>query len=44
MAYAKGAPEVIVQSCLRLLTEKGEEPLDDVRREQSSRTGSRNGR
>ena len=34
VAYAKGAPEVIVQSCLRLLTEKGEEPLDDARREQ----------
>ena len=32
MAYSKGAPEVIVQSCLRLLTEKGEEPLDDTRR------------
>jgi Ca2+-transporting ATPase len=32
MAYAKGAPEVIVQSCARLLTENGEEPLDDGRR------------
>src|SRR5262245_21207434 len=31
-AYAKGAPEVIVQSCARLLTERGEEPLDDARR------------
>jgi Ca2+-transporting ATPase len=31
-AYAKGAPEVIVQSCARLLTEGGEEPLDDARR------------
>ncbi|HEX6626070.1 MAG TPA: cation-translocating P-type ATPase [Pyrinomonadaceae bacterium] len=28
-AYAKGAPEVIVQSCTRQLTERGEEPLDD---------------
>jgi Ca2+-transporting ATPase len=34
VAYAKGAPEVIVQSCLRLWTDKGEEPLDDARREQ----------
>jgi P-type Ca2+ transporter type 2C len=31
-AYAKGAPEVIVQSCARQLTERGEEPLDDARR------------
>jgi Ca2+-transporting ATPase len=31
-AYAKGAPEVIVQSCTRRLTERGEEPLDDARR------------
>src|SRR5688572_29797347 len=31
-AYAKGAPEVIVQSCVRQLTERGEEPLDDARR------------
>jgi P-type Ca2+ transporter type 2C len=34
VAYAKGAPEVIVQSSKRLLTENGEEPLDDARREQ----------
>jgi ATPase, P-type (transporting), HAD superfamily, subfamily IC/ATPase, P-type (transporting), HAD superfamily, subfamily IC/ATPase, P-type (transporting), HAD superfamily, subfamily IC/ATPase, P-type (transporting), HAD superfamily, subfamily IC len=32
VAYAKGAPEVIVQSCVRHLTERGEEPLDDARR------------
>jgi Ca2+-transporting ATPase len=32
VAYAKGAPEVIVQSCSRLFTENGEEPLDDTRR------------
>jgi Ca2+-transporting ATPase len=32
VAYAKGAPEVIVQSCMRHLTERGEEPLDDARR------------
>jgi P-type Ca2+ transporter type 2C len=31
-AYAKGAPEVIVQSCARQFTERGEEPLDDARR------------
>ncbi|MDQ3665500.1 MAG: cation-translocating P-type ATPase [Acidobacteriota bacterium] len=31
-AYAKGAPEVIIQSCARQLTKEGEEPLDDVRR------------
>ncbi len=31
-AYSKGAPEVIVQSCVRQLTERGEEPLDDARR------------
>ena len=32
VAYAKGAPEIIVQSCSRLFTENGEEPLDDTRR------------
>ena len=32
MAYAKGAPEVIVQSCFRVLTDNGEETLDDVHR------------
>jgi Ca2+-transporting ATPase len=32
MAYTKGAPEVIVQSCARLLSEQGEEPIDDQRR------------
>ncbi|HEV2803048.1 MAG TPA: cation-translocating P-type ATPase [Pyrinomonadaceae bacterium] len=31
-AYAKGAPEVIVGACMRLLTERGEESLDDARR------------
>jgi Ca2+-transporting ATPase len=32
IAYAKGAPEVIVQSCSHRLTENGDEPLDDARR------------
>ncbi|HJU93637.1 MAG TPA: cation-translocating P-type ATPase [Pyrinomonadaceae bacterium] len=32
VAYAKGAPEVIVQSCFRVLTDNGEAPLDDTRR------------
>ena len=32
VAYAKGAPEVIVQSCASQLTETGVEPLDDARR------------
>ncbi len=32
VAYAKGAPEVIVQSCVSLLTDAGVEPFDDVRR------------
>ena len=32
MAYAKGAPEVIVQSCFSVLTDNGDEPLDDTRR------------
>src|SRR5918998_1253352 len=31
-AYAKGAPEVIVQSCARLMTEGGADRLDDARR------------
>jgi Ca2+-transporting ATPase len=31
-AYAKGAPEVIIESCTRQLTEEGEGPLDDARR------------
>lgn len=31
-AYAKGAPEVIVGSCVRQLTERGEELMDDARR------------
>ena len=31
-AYAKGAPEIIVQSCVRHLAERGEEPLDDARK------------
>ncbi|HLL75165.1 MAG TPA: cation-translocating P-type ATPase [Pyrinomonadaceae bacterium] len=31
-AYAKGAPEVIVGSCSRVLAEGGEETLDDARR------------
>lgn len=31
-AYAKGAPEVIVGSCARLLAAGGEEALDDARR------------
>ncbi len=32
VAYAKGAPEVIVQSCASVLTDKGVEALDDGRR------------
>ena len=32
VAYAKGAPEVIVQSCTSRLTDAGVEPLDDARR------------
>jgi P-type Ca2+ transporter type 2C len=32
IAYSKGAPEVIVQSCFRVLTDNGEQPLDDGRR------------
>jgi Ca2+-transporting ATPase len=32
MAYAKGAPEVIVASCVRIMTGKGERPLDDATR------------
>lgn len=32
VAYAKGAPEVIVQSCASVLTETGVESLDDARR------------
>jgi Ca2+-transporting ATPase len=31
-AFAKGAPEVIVQSCELELTEHGEQPIDDARR------------
>ncbi len=31
-AYAKGAPEVIVQSCVAVVTEAGVVPLDDSRR------------
>jgi len=33
VAYAKGAPEVIISSCTRRLTEQGDEPLDDAGRE-----------
>ncbi len=32
-AFAKGAPEVILQTCARRLGESGEEPLDDAGRE-----------
>ncbi|HWM91921.1 MAG TPA: cation-translocating P-type ATPase [Thermoanaerobaculia bacterium] len=32
-AYAKGAPEVILQLCTKHLGESGEEPLDDAARE-----------
>ena len=32
VAYAKGAPEVIVQSCVSILTDTGVEPLDEARR------------
>ena len=30
VAYTKGAPEVIVQSCVRLLTERGEDPVNET--------------
>ena len=33
VAYAKGAPEVILGSCTRWLTERGEQPLDETSRE-----------
>ncbi len=33
VAYAKGAPEVILSSCTRQLTEQGEQPLDEAGRE-----------
>lgn len=33
VAYAKGAPEVILQACSRRLAESGEESLDDAGRE-----------
>jgi Ca2+-transporting ATPase len=33
VAYAKGAPEVILGSCTRLLTASGEAPLDDEARQ-----------
>ena len=33
-AYAKGAPEVIVQSCAFQLTAEGKEPMDEARREE----------
>ena len=33
-AYAKGAPEVILQSCDSMLTDGGVQPLDEARREQ----------
>ena len=32
VAYSKGAPEVIVQSCTSQLTDTGAEPLDEARR------------
>ena len=32
VAYSKGAPEIIVQSCTLQLTDAGVEPLDDARR------------
>src|SRR5688500_13307025 len=32
VAYSKGAPEVIVQSCTSQLTDAGAEPLDEARR------------
>lgn len=31
IAFGKGAPEVVVRSCTRLLTPEGEVPLDDAR-------------
>ena len=33
VAYSKGAPEVILESCVRQLTAAGEPPLDDAGRE-----------
>lgn len=33
VAYAKGAPEVILGSCTRQLTDQGEQPLDEAGRE-----------
>ena len=33
-AYAKGAPEVILQSCDSVLTDDGMQPLDETRRDQ----------
>ena len=33
VAYAKGAAEIILDSCTRLLTEDGAQPLDDAARE-----------
>jgi Ca2+-transporting ATPase len=33
MAYAKGAPEIILESCTRQWTETGEQPLDDDSRQ-----------
>ncbi len=30
-AFAKGAPEVIVQSCASVLTDQGEQPMEDAR-------------
>jgi Ca2+-transporting ATPase len=38
VAYAKGAPEVILSSCTRRLTEQGGAPLDDAGREAILRT------
>jgi Ca2+-transporting ATPase len=34
VAYAKGAPEIVLASCTRMLTAAGERELDDERREQ----------
>ena len=44
VAYAKGAPEVIVQSCASQLTETGVEPLDDAPRRSAGARAADGGR
>ena len=38
VAYSKGAPEIILEACVRQMTSNGEEPLDDFRREAALET------